>query len=188
MYFSWLVFASIPTSICSGLKEDKNGQNINHLASLLLPFLYTTNRHLIRANSRLISNHHPNNKRVDDLETPLTDSGDWPLKFCSISGLFDTITSTSVSKDCPGRCVHVLAALLCEKVNFSASMAPTTQLVILCFSCRCWIMFLALNRPWDVVWNVLHRHHGQQKPRVHPRRPPPPRRNLRRQQKQRKSK
>uniref|UniRef100_A0A0N8AXG5 Serine proteinase stubble n=1 Tax=Daphnia magna TaxID=35525 RepID=A0A0N8AXG5_9CRUS len=33
-----------------------------------------------------------------------------------LSGLFDTITSTSKSKDCPGRCVHVLAALLCEKV------------------------------------------------------------------------
>lgn len=33
-----------------------------------------------------------------------------------ITGLFDTITSTSKSKDCPGRCVHVLAALLCEKV------------------------------------------------------------------------
>nr|SVE70342.1 EOG090X03V0 [Daphnia similis] len=32
------------------------------------------------------------------------------------TGLFDTITSTSKSKDCPGRCVHVLAALLCEKV------------------------------------------------------------------------
>lgn len=37
--------------------------------------------------------------------------------FCVIfTGLFDTITSTSKSKDCPGRCVHVLAALLCEKV------------------------------------------------------------------------
>lgn len=34
-----------------------------------------------------------------------------------IIGLFDTITSTSKSKDCPGRCVHVLAALLCEKVR-----------------------------------------------------------------------
>nr|SVE75673.1 EOG090X03V0 [Daphnia hispanica] len=40
-----------------------------------------------------------------------------------LSGLFDTITSTSKSKDCPGRCVHVLAALLCEKVleNVSCS-------------------------------------------------------------------
>lgn len=45
------------------------------------------------------------------------------------TGLFDTITSTSKSKDCPGRCVHVLAALLCEKViNFTTKLFETVSL------------------------------------------------------------
>ncbi|XP_030756473.1 protein masquerade [Sitophilus oryzae] len=33
-----------------------------------------------------------------------------------LSGLFDTITSTAESKDCPGFCVHALATLICDDV------------------------------------------------------------------------
>lgn len=31
-------------------------------------------------------------------------------------GLLDTITSTAESKDCPGRCVHALATIICYEV------------------------------------------------------------------------
>nr|CAG4636068.1 EOG090X03V0 [Eubosmina coregoni]SVE69719.1 EOG090X03V0 [Eubosmina coregoni] len=44
-----------------------------------------------------------------------------------LSGLFDTITTTSKSKDCPGRCVHVLAALLCEKVLDNVSCSESSM-------------------------------------------------------------
>merc|ERR1740128_1051946 len=33
-----------------------------------------------------------------------------------LTGLFDTITTTSTSSDCPGKCVHVFASLLCQTV------------------------------------------------------------------------